>query len=146
MCEPLLLRYDVNYCASLVCLLCVGCPRLVGREELHPFMDLRLVEDDKCRADCMDLFLKAMDDLEAEALVPQLERVNLKGVLRDWDLPCLNVAFKIVDKLRKFLDAERLLPYAQLLVAYAKPNVLLEYKRTAYGFFVRAYEAHASDE
>ncbi|XP_011499968.1 PREDICTED: DNA-dependent protein kinase catalytic subunit-like [Ceratosolen solmsi marchali] len=147
VCETVILAfsmYDVDYCARLVYLLCVGCSQLAGRAELRSFVDPRVVNDDKCRADCTELFLKAMDKLEVDRLASDLEYVNLKGVLRDWDFPCLGAAFQIVDKLLGLLDATQLLPYAQLLESYAKPKVLLEYKRNAYGFFVKAYEKHAS--
>lgn len=116
-------------------------PCLVEHEDLLTYINPVGLKNDECKAECFEIFLTTMMDLDPSVVFARLESMQFVDLLREKTLlPCVEVGFRIIDKLVLIFDAQQLLPCARAVKEYARQDALWEHRSNAVWFFVGIYK------
>ena len=124
----------------------LGYPAISKRPEFFKFYDPTICSNDDRKHECFEIFYEAMSSLDPSMVYTLLERMNLKGLLKDRAMPCVEIGFRIIEKLVGVLDVNSLLSYAECIETYTGRNALLEHKNSAYVIFMSIYEKYCKED
>ncbi|KAL7293632.1 hypothetical protein TKK_0012714 [Trichogramma kaykai] len=138
-------RHDPNMCARYLYVVYLAYPALAKQPAIHQFLNPMLCSVDERKRECLEVVGEAIGSMNADEILGLLAMSNVKNLLRDKVLACIDSGFRIVEKLINVLSAQQLLEYAAIIEMYTNKTALLEHKNGAYVIFMNIYEKFLSN-
>ncbi|CAB0039888.1 unnamed protein product [Trichogramma brassicae] len=138
-------RHDPNMCARYLYVVYLAYPALAKQPAMHQFLNPMLCSVDERKRECLEVVGEAIGSMNPDEILGLLAMSNVKNLLRDKVLACIDSGFRIVEKLINVLSAQQLLEYAAIIEMYTNKTALLEHKNGAYVIFMNIYEKFLSN-